>query len=76
LRREIINLVRLGFLDHHRQGMLIQQVCGEDLDLAEQMLDPLVTVVAGAPDNPHDLIALAEQQLGKVGAVLAGDTGN
>ena len=45
-------------------------------DPVAQVLDPIELLGRGPPDHPVDLIAPIEQQLGKVGAVLAGDAGD
>ncbi len=41
-----------------------------------QMVDPRPVEAGGTPDHPVDLVALLQQQLGKVGAVLTGDPGH
>ena len=56
--------------------MLVEQVGMDEVDPAEQVLDPLVAVVTGPADHAGDLVPLGEQQLGEVGAVLAGDAGD
>ena len=61
---------------HDGERVLVQQVGGHHLDPVEQVLDPLVAVVAGAAHHADHLVALGEQQLREVGAVLAGDPGD
>src|SRR6188508_1835000 len=46
------------------------------MDAIEQVLDAPVVGGAGAPHQPVDLVTVLEQQLGEVGAVLAGDAGD
>ena len=41
-----------------------------------EVLDPLEALGAGAADHAVDFVALAEQKLGQVGAILAGDAGD
>jgi hypothetical protein len=43
--------------------------------VAIEMVDPARVERAGAADQPVDLVALLQEQLGEVGAVLAGDPG-
>jgi len=43
--------------------------------IAIEMVDPARVERAGAADQPVDLVALLQEQLGEVGAVLAGDPG-
>ena len=73
---EVVDLVGLGLLEHHCERMLVEQVGRHDLDPVQQVVDPLVAVVAGPPHHADDLVALGEQELGEVGAVLAGDPGD
>ena len=73
---EVVDLVRPGLLEHDRERVLVEQIRGHDLDPVEQMLDPLVAVVAGPPHHADDLVPLGEQELREVGAVLTGDAGD
>ena len=73
---QVVDLVRPGVLEHDRERVLVEQVGGHDLDPVEQVLDPLVAVVAGPAHHADHLVALGQQQLGEVGAVLAGDAGD
>ena len=41
-----------------------------------QVVDPLRVELAGATDQPVDLVALLQEELGEVRAVLAGDAGD
>src|SRR5436309_9647184 len=56
--------------------MLVEQIGGDDVDAVEEMADALVGVVGGAPYDAHHLVALGEQQLREVRAVLPGDAGD
>ena len=49
---------------------------GDELDAVEQVRDALVASRASAPHDADDLVALREQELGEVRAVLAGDPGD
>src|SRR5439155_14428454 len=62
-----------GVLHHGGEGMLVEQIGGDDVDAVEEMADALVGVVGGAPYDAHHLVALGEQQLREVRAVLPGD---
>jgi hypothetical protein len=44
--------------------------------VAVEVLDPLGVEGAGAADDAVDEVALGEEELGEVGAVLAGDAGD
>ena len=73
---EVVDLVRLGVLQHHGEGVLVEQVGRHHLDPVEQMLDPLVAVMAGATHHADHLVALGEEELREVGAILPGDAGD
>src|SRR6266511_3421234 len=44
--------------------------------LVQQVSDPLIGVVRGAPHHADHLVPLVEQQLGEIGAVLPRDAGD
>ena len=54
----------------------IEEICRDDPDPVEHVLDPLERVMAGASDQAEYLVSLVEEELGKVGAVLARDPGD
>ena len=54
---------------------LVQEVAGCQ-DLVLDVRDPLEVDRAAAADHAHHLVALIEQELGQVGPVLPGDTGD
>src|SRR5256885_7669412 len=58
------------------KGVLVEEVGRHDVDAIEQVPDPLVRVVRRAAHDAHDFVALGEQQLGQVRAVLSGDPGD
>ena len=82
LRAEVVDLVRPDLLDDHRQARGVGQVgvvemepLGDGRLEREEVVDPLAVQAAGAADQAVDLVVrLAQEQLGEVGAVLAGDT--
>src|SRR3954468_173836 len=76
LRRQVVDLVRSGLLQHNGQGMLVQQVSGDYFDSVKQVLDAFVAVMAGSADDASDLVALRKQELRKVRSILAGDAGD
>ena len=54
-------------------GGLVEQVALVQLDAAAQVLDALKVLGAGAADDAADAVALLEQQVGEVRAVLSGN---
>jgi hypothetical protein len=58
------------------QRGLIEQIGGHQLEPVDEVRDPLVRGGRAATDDADDAIPLGEQQLGEVGAVLAGDAGD
>ena len=56
--------------------MLVEQVGGDELDPVEQVLDPLVAWWLVRRTMPTTSYPFAEEQLGQVRAVLAGDAGD
>jgi hypothetical protein len=83
LRGEVVDLVGLRLLDDAQQGERIGHVAVVQDEAAigivrilVEMIDALRIDERGAAlDAVHD-VALAEQELGEVGAVLAGDAGD
>src|SRR2546430_17249367 len=55
--------------------ILVQQVRRYDVEAVEQVADSLVGIVGGAAHDADHLVALVEQQLRQVGAVLSGNAG-
>jgi len=55
---------------------LVEQVGRHELEPIDQMRDPLVGGGGAPSDDADDAVPLGEQQLGEVGAVLAGDAGD
>ena len=75
-RREVVELVGPDVVDDADQRQLIEQVGRLERDAIEQVLDAPVVGRAGAADDPEDLVALLEQQLGEIRPVLTGDAGD
>jgi hypothetical protein len=73
LRREVVDLVRLRLLQRAHQARLVEQVALHDADPVLDVRDPVEVDVARAADEAVDLVALREQELREVAAVLAGD---
>src|SRR3989449_10776127 len=71
-----VDLVRLRVAYHGREGVLVQQVRGYDVHAVEQVSDALVGIVRGTAHHAHDLVALRQQQLGEIRAVLSRDPGD
>ena len=83
LRAEVVDLVGLELVEqpHEAAGVGEVAVVQEELDaalvrVAVEVVDPVGVEGRGAADDAVDLVALVEQQLGEVGAVLAGDAGD
>ena len=77
---QVVDLIGLDVLQQVGQRVSVGQVAvvQEHPGLVQmrvqvQVVDALRTEGAGATDQPVDLIALVQQQLGQVGTVLAGD---
>ena len=71
LGRQVVHLVRFAVSDDRGERVLIQEVGGHDGDAVDEMLDPLVRVVRRAPDHPDHLVALLQEDLSQIGAILA-----
>jgi hypothetical protein len=83
LRAEVVDLVGLGLLDDADQVRAVGQVAVVQHEVAVAQVRVLVDVVhprgveqARAPLDAVDHVALGQQELGQVGTVLAGDTGD
>ena len=61
---------------HVDERQLVEQVGLPQLDAVAQVRDALEVLGAGAAHHADDLVALLEQQLGQIRAVLAGDAGD
>ena len=75
-RGEVVDLVRLGGAQRVDERALVEQVALVQRDPVAEVLDALELLGRGAAHHAVDLVALLEQQLGEVGAVLAGDAGD
>ena len=73
---EVVDFVRPDLLHDRDDRQLVEQIGLVQRDSAVQPLDPLAAFGAGAADHAVDFVALSEQELGQIGAVLPGDAGN
>ena len=83
LRGEVVDLVRLDLLDDADQVGGIGQIAVMQVQahaalvrILVQMIDAVGVERGGAALDAVNLVALVEQQLRQVGAVLAGDAGD
>ena len=83
LRAEVVDLVRLDLAQQGDQPRAVGEVAVVQEEPGVRVVRVLVEVVDPAgverrrpADQAVDLVALGEQQLGEVGAVLAGDAGD
>ncbi len=83
LGTEVVDLVGLQMVEqlHHLDGVGEVAVVEEemhpvDVRIAVEVVDAAGVEGGGAADDPVDLVAFGEQQLGEVGTVLAGDAGD
>ena len=60
----------------HHGDELVEQVGLVQRDLVPQVLDAFELLGGGPADHAVDLVALVEQQLSEIRAVLAGDAGD
>ena len=80
---EVVDLVWLDLVDEAHKATRIRQIAIVQQELSITVLatsvdriDPLGVERRGAAHDAVDLVALGEQLLGQVGAVLAGDAGD
>ena len=73
---QVVDLIWLGRLKSSDKGGLIQHVSLYELNAVEQMLDTIHRVRTGSARHSDYAIALVEQELGQVRAILAGDAGD
>ena len=80
LRRQVIKLVRVDLSDAGVNAGKALQTGGVKLDLVEDRRKPRKAMgrilQRRSPHQAVDLVALLQQQFGKVGAVLAGNAGD
>ena len=77
LRAEVVDLVGLDGVDQVDQAHAVGQVAVVQVQVgAVDVVDPAAVDRRGAPDQAVDLVALPQQQLGEVRAVLARDPGD
>ena len=83
LRREVVDLVGLDLLDDAHQAARVGHVAVVQDEAAiglvrilVEVVDPVGVEQRGAALDAVHLVAFAEQELGEVGAVLAGDAGD
>ena len=56
--------------------MLVEQVSGVQPEVAHDRLEPLEAAIERAVDQAVDLVALLQEKLSEVGAVLTADAGD
>ncbi len=83
LRSEVVDLVRMYSLNHADQAAGVRHVAIVQEEVAVPIMWVLVEMIdavgieqGAAALDPVDLIALGEQQLGKIGSILSGDAGD
>src|SRR5204863_9430289 len=76
LRAEVVDLVGPDPAHELVEGGGVSEISEDELDVAEDVVDPGRVERARAPDHPVDLVVLLEQDLREVRAVLAGDAGD
>ena len=76
LRRQVVDLVRLGLLQRRREGRLVEQVGLHEPEVIAHVVDALVRLGGRAAHHSPHVVALCQEQLGQVRAVLPGDAGD
>ena len=83
LSAEVVNLVRAHFAHQLAEVVGVAEVAVVQLELAVLGVRVLIDAVdaagierRGAPDDAVHFVALAEKELGEVGTILTGDTGD
>ena len=72
---KVVDLARLNIVDDPRNAPAVGHVAAVKSD-GWQMGNPAAGVARGTPHDPVDVVALGEEQVGQIAAVLAGDAGN
>ncbi len=80
---EVVHLVGADLLDDAADAGAVAEVAVVKLETlaigtpsGAQMVDAAGGEARGAPDHPVDLVAFFQEEFGKIGAVLAGDSGD
>ena len=73
---EVVHLLRLGGGQRPHQAGEVHQVPGQQPDVGQLRRQHRQLGVVLPAHQAEDLVALAQQQLGQVGTVLAGDAGD
>ena len=76
LRRQIVDLGRPVLAQNADQRDLVHQVAGDKRQIVLNMVDALEIDRRRAADHADHVVALLEQKLGQIAAVLAGDAGD
>ena len=76
LRAEVVDLVGPDRAHQLVQHRAVGEIAEDELDVAEDVVDARGVERARAADHPVDLVALLEQDLGEIRAVLARDPGD
>ena len=73
---EVVDLVGVAVAQRPDQAGHVGEVAGVQDDVGEQRPDEVELRVVLATDQAVDVVALGEQELGEIEAVLAGDPGD
>src|SRR4051812_23957229 len=83
LRPEVVDLVGLQLIEQPAQrhrvgeiGVMVEQAYALLVRIAIKVINARRVEARRTPDNAVDLVALSEQELSEVGAVLARDAGD
>ena len=74
LRGEVVDLIRLVVAHDIRERCLIEQICRHQLDVIDEVTNPLIRCGRASPYNADHLVTLLEEELGEIGAILTRDT--
>jgi len=73
---KVVDLVGLDALHAADERGLVQEIALDNPDVRKKLLDLLPLRVGLSADQAVDLVALRQQVLGEIGAILAGDAGD
>jgi len=76
LRGQIIDFLRPVLFQDVDERNLVAQVAGNQLQPVLNVADAVEVKRAGAAHHADDAVAAVEEELGQIGTILAGDTGN
>ena len=73
---QVVDLGGAVLAQNRHQRHLVHQVAGDELHPLLDVADAVEVDGAGAAHHPDDVVALVQQELGQIRAVLAGDAGD